>query len=41
MYAISIFFLGVLFKNFVGIEATDLVKIPLGANWQVSPIDIK
>jgi len=35
MYAISIFFLGVLFKNFIGINATDLVKIPLGADWAV------
>jgi len=41
MYVISIFFLGILLKNFIGIEATDLVKIPLGANWQFSPIDIK
>jgi len=35
MYAIAIFFLGVLFKNFIGINATDLVKIPLGADWAV------
>jgi ACR3 family arsenite transporter len=35
MYAIAIFFLGFLFKNFIGIDATDLVKIPLGANWAV------
>jgi arsenite transporter len=38
MYAIAIFFLGVLFKNFIGIGATDLVKIPLGANWAVGTI---
>lgn len=38
MYAISIFFLGFLFKNFIGIEATDLVKIPLGADWAVGTI---
>lgn len=38
MYTISIFFLGVLFKNFIGIEATDLVKIPLGADWAVGTI---
>lgn len=30
MYAISIFFLGTLFLNFIGPEATDLVKIPFG-----------
>jgi|CryGeyDrversion2_3_1046612.scaffolds.fasta_scaffold590573_1 hypothetical protein len=41
MYVISIFLLGILFKNFMGIEATDLVKIPLGADWQVSLIDFK
>lgn len=28
MYAISIFFLGFLFKNFIGSEAMDLVKLP-------------
>jgi ACR3 family arsenite transporter len=38
MYAIAIFFLGFLFKNFIGIGATDLVKIPLGANWAVGTI---
>jgi len=38
MYAISVFFLGVLFKNFIGIDATDLVKIPLGADWAVGTI---
>ncbi len=38
MYAISIFFLGFLFKNFIGIEATDLVKIPLGADWALGTI---
>jgi len=38
MYAIAIFFLGFLFKNFIGIDATDLVKIPLGANWAVGTI---
>lgn len=30
MYAIAIFFLGGLFKGFIGIEAMDLVKIPFG-----------
>ena len=38
MYAISIFFLGFLFKNFIGVDATDLVKIPLGADWVVGSI---
>jgi ACR3 family arsenite transporter len=38
MYAIAIFFLGFLFKNFIGIDATDLVKIPLGADWAVGTI---
>ena len=34
MYAISIFFLGFLFKNFIGADATDIVKLPPGAtNW--------
>jgi len=36
MYAISIFFLGYLFKKFIGINAVDLVKIPPGAaDWIV------
>jgi ACR3 family arsenite transporter len=30
MYAISLFFLGVLFKGFIGPEAVDYVKMPLG-----------
>jgi ACR3 family arsenite transporter len=30
MYAIAVFFLGFLFKGFIGTEAVDLVKIPLG-----------
>ena len=38
MYAIAIFFLGYLFKNFIGVDATDLVKIPLGADWAVGTI---
>ena len=38
MYAISIFFLGFLFKNFIGSETMDLVKIPLGADWAVGTI---
>jgi len=38
MYAISIFFLGFLFKNFIGSEAMDLVKLPPGADWVVGAI---
>jgi len=38
MYAISLFFLGFVFKNFIGIEAVDLVKLPPGANWVVGSI---
>ena len=30
MYAIALLFLGVLFRGFIGQDATDLVKIPLG-----------
>lgn len=30
MYAISVFFLGFLFRGFIGIEATDMVKMPFG-----------
>ena len=32
MYAISVFFLGTLFLGFIGPEAVDLVKMPLGLN---------
>jgi len=32
MYAISIFFLGTLFYNFIGPEVVDYVKMPLGLN---------
>jgi ACR3 family arsenite transporter len=35
MYAISLFFLGVVFYNVIGPDATDLVKPPLGVNLQV------
>ncbi len=35
MYAISAFFLGTLFIGFIGTEAVDLVKMPLGLNLQV------
>lgn len=32
MYAISFLFLGILFRGFIGAEAMDLVKMPLGLN---------
>ena len=35
MYAISLFFLGFLFKSFIGVEAMDLVKMPFGLNLPV------
>jgi ACR3 family arsenite transporter len=35
MYAISMFFLGTLFLGFIGPEATDLVKMPLGLDLPV------
>ena len=35
MYAISLFFLGTLFLGFIGPEATDLVKMPLGLDMAV------
>ncbi len=38
MYAIAIFFLGFLFKNFIGIDVTDIVKLPPGADWAVGTI---
>jgi len=38
MYLISIFFLGILFKTFIGAEATDLVKLPPGADWDIGTI---
>ena len=30
MYAIAIFFLGIVFRNFIGAETVDYIKIPLG-----------
>jgi len=36
MYGISIFFLGTLFYGFIGPDAVDLVKMPLGLNLEVS-----
>ena len=35
MYAISLFFLGFLFKSFIGVDAIDLVKIPFGLDLSV------
>lgn len=35
MYAIAIFFLGVLFRGFIGAEAVDLVKMPFGLDLAV------
>jgi arsenite transporter len=35
MYAISLFFLGFLFKNFIGADAVDLVKMPFGLDLEV------
>ncbi len=38
MYAISVFFLGVAFKGFIGADAMDLVKIPFGLNLPVGAV---
>ncbi len=38
MYAISSFFLGTMFLSFIGPDAVDLVKIPLGENLKVGDI---
>ncbi len=38
MYAISLFFLGVLFRGFIGAEAVDLVKMPLGLDLPVGSV---
>jgi len=35
MYLIALVFLGVLFKTFIGVDATDLVRLPPGADWTV------
>jgi ACR3 family arsenite transporter len=35
MYAIAIFFLGFVFKSFIGTEAIDYIKMPLGLNLPV------
>jgi len=38
MYAIALFFLGIAFKNLIGVDATDLVKLPPGADWAVGTL---
>lgn len=38
MYAIAAFFLGVLFKGFIGAEAVDLVKMPFGLDLPVGAV---
>ena len=38
MYAIALFFLGFLFQKFIGVNATDLVKLPPGADWAVGTV---
>ncbi|MEE9518373.1 MAG: hypothetical protein V3V52_14790, partial [Candidatus Adiutricales bacterium] len=35
MYAISVFFLGSLFLGFIGVDAVDFVKMPLGLDLEV------
>lgn len=38
MYAIALFFLGFLFRSFIGAEATDLVKMPFGLDLPVGSV---
>jgi len=38
MYGIALLFLGVLFKQFIGPDATDLVKMPFGLNLPVGAV---
>ncbi|MGC9315697.1 MAG: arsenic resistance protein, partial [bacterium] len=38
MFLIAYVFLGIIFKNFIGADATDLVKLPPGADWAVGSI---
>ncbi len=38
MYAISLFFLGIVFVNLIGADAVDYVKLPPGADWVVGSI---
>ena len=38
MYVIAFFFLGFLFKSFIGAEVMDFVKLPPGADWAVGTV---
>ncbi len=38
MYAIALLFLGYLFKSFIGVDATDLVKMPFGLDLPVGTV---
>lgn len=38
MFLIAYVFLGIIFKNFIGADATDFVKLPPGADWAVGSI---
>jgi arsenite transporter len=38
MYAFAVFFLGVLFRGFIGAEAVDLVKMPFGLDLDVGAV---
>ncbi len=38
MFIIAYVFLGILFKNFIGADAVDLVKLPPGADWAIGSI---
>ncbi len=38
MYLIAYFFLGFLFRNLIGVDATDLVKLPPGVDWTVGSV---
>jgi ACR3 family arsenite transporter len=38
MYAIALFFLGFLFKGFIGAYAWDFVKLPPGADWEIGTV---
>ena len=38
MYAIAFLFLGVLFKNLIGVDAVDFVKLPAGVDWALGSI---
>ncbi len=38
MYAVAVFFLGTLFRGFIGPDATDLVRLPLGVDLDVGAV---